>query len=118
MINVQLIRFAELRAKIQALPEAVRQRTAMEMDRIVVYITRLVKANKLSGDPLHVRTGLLRNSIHGVVEGHGTDNVVGVVGTAVKYAHIHEYGFQGTVEVPAYVRMMGFNKRGARIAIT
>lgn len=62
-----------------------------------------VKERKLTGQVLHVRTGTLRRSINRRVEARGSD-VVATVGTNVHYAHVHEYGFTGTVLVREHVR--------------
>lgn len=50
-------------------------------------------ANKLSGSPLHRRSGRLSRTVHGDVQSAGT-LVSGVVaaGRDVPYARIHEYG--------------------------
>ena len=50
-------------------------------------------ANKLSGDPLHRRSGRLSRTVHGLAEPKG-DMVSGVVaaGRDVPYARIHEFG--------------------------
>lgn len=70
-----------------------------------------VQANKLSGQVLNRRTGRLRNSINQRVDSDAS-SVSAVVGTGVVYARPHEYGFQGTVNVPAHTRTqtMAFGK--------
>jgi phage gpG-like protein len=71
-----------------------------------------IRAEKLSGQVLHRRTGQLSNSVtNKVVE--GPETVSAVVGANTPYAGIHEYGFSGTVMVSAHSRMvtMVFGKR-------
>jgi phage gpG-like protein len=63
----------------------------------------IVKADKLTGQVLHARTGTLRRSINLKVRETDT-GVFATVGTNVKYAAIHEYGFDGVEHVSAHVR--------------
>jgi len=72
------------------------------VDRLSIEIQGLVK-QKLSGDVLSVRTGTLRRSINRQVEEQAS-SVIATVGTNVRYAAAHEYGFSGTVQVKAYTR--------------
>jgi phage gpG-like protein len=74
---------------------------------ILALATRLtadVKAGKLSGNPLAVRTGALRRSINMRPQGIGTDTPLATVGTNMVYAAAHEFGFSGTVNVRAHMR--------------
>lgn len=50
-------------------------------------------AEKLSGDPLHRRSGRLSRTVHGMAEdaGAGVSGVIGA-GRDVPYARIHEFG--------------------------
>lgn len=61
---------------------------------LTLKLQRRVKTQKLSGQVLHVRTGTLRRSINYIVHTSGT-KTVGVVGTNVKYARVHEFGWSG-----------------------
>lgn len=61
-----------------------------------------IKQKKLSDVVLHVRTGRLRRSITARFEGQGSSTFLALVGTNVKYARIHELGFEGTVQVPEH----------------
>jgi phage gpG-like protein len=72
--------------------------------RLTLTLLRNVKANKLSGQVLNVRTGRLRRSINQRMEGLNTEKVAGYVGTNVVYARPHEYGFKGNVPVKAHLR--------------
>lgn len=81
------------------------------MLRISVDLSNRVKRDKLTGQLLRVRTGTLRASIdYRVVK--NSDSVTGVVGSRtnaaapLKYAPIHEDGFDGTVTVREHLRMM------------
>lgn len=75
------------------------------ISRLVLSLQRRVKADKLSGQALKVRTGRLRRSINTRLEGMNTDQVTGYVGTNVSYARAHEYGFTGQVNVKQSLRM-------------
>lgn len=73
------------------------------IDRLSIELQSMVKTQKLSGQVLHVRTGTLRRSINRQITSTST-SVMGQVGTNVRYAAIHEYGFEGRVSVPQYSR--------------
>ncbi|MGH8158371.1 MAG: hypothetical protein ACREPQ_09635 [Rhodanobacter sp.] len=77
------------------------------MNTVAIDIASYIKDQKLSGQVLKVRTGRLRRSITPSVEasGSGISAVTLGGGTNVAYARPHEYGFQGTVNVPTYQRM-------------
>lgn len=62
-----------------------------------------VKAQKLSGQVLNVRTGRLRRSINHRIEEHGA-RIVGHVGTTVEYAKKHEFGLSSVVTVREHLR--------------
>lgn len=64
-----------------------------------------IKKEKLSGQVLNVKTGTLRRSITARFETAGNE-IRAYVGTNLKYARIHEYGFKGQVPVKAHQRMM------------
>ena len=73
------------------------------VSRMALRLLARVKADKLSGQVLKVRTGRLRRSINQRVvrEGQG---VYGYVGTNVDYGRTHEFGFKGAVSVRAHLR--------------
>jgi phage gpG-like protein len=71
--------------------------------RLAITVQSDVKDNKLTGQVLKVRTGTLRRSINQRVD-ESDEGVLATVGTNVSYAGVHEYGYQGTVSVPAHTR--------------
>lgn len=73
--------------------------------RLALKLLNRVKAQKLSGQVLNVRTGRLRRSITQRVES-SADEISGIVGTNVGYAAIHEYGFKGSVTVKQHLRQI------------
>ena len=94
-----------LMAHLSAFPERLATSVVRAMNRITIGLQARVKAEKLSGQVLHVRTGTLRRSINREVRASGSAGMIeGIVGTNVEYAAAHEYGFDGTVTVRAHVR--------------
>lgn len=87
-----------------AVRDGVRPKMLELMPQIGFDIQQYVQAEKLSGQVLNRRTGRLRNSINSRVS-EDASSVSAQVGTGVVYARPHEYGFQGTVSVPAHQRM-------------
>ena len=73
------------------------------MNRLSIEVQGQVKSDKLTGQVLHVRSGTLRRSINRDVQDDGT-NVTATVGTNVRYARVHEYGFDGSVDVRSFSR--------------
>lgn len=65
--------------------------------RLTLKLLRRVKADKLTGQVLNVRSGRLRRSINQRIEGANSAQVAGLVGTNVSYGRTHELGYQGDV---------------------
>lgn len=87
-----------------AVAEGMRARLVAVQQRNGFDIQQHVQTQKLSGQVLNRRTGRLRNSINALVQ-EAPGSVSARVGTGVSYGRIHEYGFQGTLQVPAHTRM-------------
>lgn len=103
MINFTVTGDDRVLAYLSARVPAITQSTRASMGRIVVRLTRYVKAEKLSGQVLKNRTGTLRRKINGrVTEEAGT--LTGSVGVKLAYAAAHEYGFDGAEQVRAHLR--------------
>jgi phage gpG-like protein len=88
---------------LNAFPEVLEGGLRNGITRACLRLQRHVKEDKLTGQVLNVRTGRLRRSITQRVEDEG-GNVVGYVGTKVKYARAHEFGFTGNVTVREHLR--------------
>ena len=88
------------------------RRMGVTVAKLTMKLAARVKSQKLTGQVLNVRTGRLRRSITPRVAGLGSTRVEGIVGTNVSYARQHEYGFTGTAQVRAHLRMvkMAFGK--------
>lgn len=102
-INVTLVgkeavlgKFRERREKVGA---AIYKAMGREMSKLAEY----VRTSKLSGQVLKNRTGTLRRSIHAMAT-REEGVISGQVGTNVEYAHVHEHGFHGPVQVREHER--------------
>lgn len=96
------IRAEEFLARLRGSTDRLQANIRRVVNRLSILVQARVK-DKLTGQVLHVRTGTLRRSINRVVTENGS-NITATIGTNVRYAAIHEYGFNGEVEVPAYTR--------------
>lgn len=83
---------AELKKRIA--PALYRPRLLQTMQQITLMVASYVKTDELSGQVLHIRTHRLKSSIQGAAELKGSE-IIGRIGTNLKYARIHEYG--GTI---------------------
>lgn len=82
------------------------------MSTYIIQLQARVK-EKLTDDVLHVRSGTLRRSINQQVLIESATTVRGIVGTNVRYAAVHEYGFVGTAYVPDHIRRITSSGRTA-----
>ncbi len=92
-----------LLARVAGTEQRLRDGMRSAVQRLSIMVQSGVKEGKLTGQVLHVRTGTLRRSINRVVT-ETPSGVFAQVGTNVRYAAIHEYGFEGDVQVKAHVR--------------
>ncbi len=90
-------------ARLERLGSGLPTEMRVGMERLTVMLQNMVKAGKLSGQVLKVKTGRLRNSIARDVAENGA-TVTGSVSSPVVYARPQEYGFQGTVSVREHMR--------------
>lgn len=104
MIKAELIGGEQLVARLGLFGPRLRGGLEQSIARMTMELLRRVKADKLSGQVLKVRTGRLRRSINERLEGQGTTQVTGTVGTNVVYGKVHEYG--GLMTVRAHQRRM------------
>lgn len=104
-VEVRIVGDKELIAKFDALPDKVRDRLTRAVTEQGFALQRYVQEGKLSGQVLHVRSGVLRTSINLQVR-QLSQSVEGSVGTNVVYAAVHEYGFDGDVTVRPYTRQV------------
>lgn len=95
----------EVVADLRRFDAAARGEIQKGIGRITLKLLTRVKAQKLSGQALNVRTGRLRRSITQRIES-GAEEISGIVGTNVDYAAAHEYGFKGAVTVKQHLRLV------------
>lgn len=95
----------EVVADLRRFDTAARGEIQKGIGRVTLKLLTRVKAQKLTGQALNVRTGRLRRSITQRIEA-GADEISGIVGTNVEYAAIHEYGFKGAVSVKQHLRLV------------
>jgi phage gpG-like protein len=103
MIVTVTVHQEKLLAALASYPQRLRNKLFSTINRLAIEMQGYVKGSKLSGQVLHVRTGTLRRSINQEVKQDG-NKIAAIVGTNVKYAGVHEYGFDGAVGVKAHVR--------------
>lgn len=101
MIEAKVTGGEQVVAHISAMGEAIRAALRASMQQQLFRLQAEVVTGKLSGDPLHRRTGVLASSINTKFE-EDVSSITGQVGTKVRYAAVHEYG--GAVQVPEYTR--------------
>jgi phage gpG-like protein len=70
------------------------------VERYAIYLQSYVRQNKLSGDPLHRRSGNLSASINYTPVTVSDNSVQTSEGTNLEYGRIHELG--GTFSIPAH----------------
>lgn len=95
----------EVVADLRRFDAAARGEIQKGIGRITLKLLVRVKAQKLSGQALNVRTGRLRRSITQRIE-NNAEEISGIVGTNVDYAAAHEYGFKGAVTVKQHLRLV------------
>ena len=114
MITAYIVGDTALIAKLNAMPNGLRNGIARAVTRLAIETQRLVQ-QKLSGSVLKVRTGVLRSSINYKVEQSST-SVTATVGTNVKYAAYQEFGIPHSWEIrPKSARALAFELNGKTI---
>lgn len=101
MIRGYIFGQKETIAKLGKLNEKGKAALRVSVQRLTLQLLAKVKAQKLTGQVLNVRTGRLRRSINQRVVADGK-GIFGKVGTPVKYGRHHELG--ETVTVKAHLR--------------
>lgn len=112
-IQLTIVGADELIAKYKRMSSIMAQYLVATMRDEMTILADYVRANKLSGDPLHRRTGGLSRAVTGRAALTGTD-VVGQIGTSgIPYAFVHEHG--GVFMIPAHMRRVGYSAKEERI---
>lgn len=93
---------SELRARLTALPGAIRQSIRRGVYGFAIDMVKWVQ-EKLSGQVLNERTHHLHDSIHWAPS-EDTTGVFATVGTNLPYGFVHEYG--GTFDIREHLRRL------------
>jgi phage gpG-like protein len=127
MMRAYLVGSDEFILRLKEMPGVLRKALYRAVSIQTINLQRYVKENKLNmpvaerwgagstGQALHVRTGILRDSIASSVENSST-GVVGTVGTRVWYGAMWEFGFERTVGAGSRGKNLGIMKQGALAA--
>lgn len=105
MINANLIGNSDVSRKLARLTSDIKLEVKGSILRLALKLVAKIKSEKLSGQVLRVRTGTLRRSIsHRIIDTQ--TEMTAEVGSNLKYAAAHEYGFRGTVSVREHLRQI------------
>ncbi|HEV2097760.1 MAG TPA: HK97 gp10 family phage protein [Stellaceae bacterium] len=105
MISADLLGSEPALERLRALPAATTTGLARASAKLGINLQSNVQQNKLSGQVLNTRSGALKSSI-GVAIDQGGTTVTATVFSNLDYAAAQEYGFSGTVNVRASLRLI------------
>lgn len=116
MITAEVIGVDKVLSWYQTMPDQARGVMAKRVAILAVMLRDYVKAEKLTGEVLHVRTGRLRRSITSQTRTSGS-SFAGIVGTNVEYAAGHEFGCNKVVVVTVreYLRRTSASMHAAKM---
>ena len=103
MITARLIGDDATLAWLRDTPDAVAFGIARAITKLGIDLQREIQEEELSGQILTARSGSLKSSIDLEID-QSEDGVSATVSSDSVYAHAHEYGFSGTVDVKASLR--------------
>jgi len=103
VITAYLVGGEQLLERLRTLPDAVNSGLARSITQLGIDLQRNVQQDKLSGQVLRSRSGLLKSSIDLRVDQSG-GAITASVFTDSPYAAVQEYGFAGTVSVRTSLR--------------
>jgi phage gpG-like protein len=95
-VTATVVGAAEVQAKFAGAAEKARPLLRSRVQRLGLELLRKVKAEKLSGQVLHVQTGRLRGSVNEQTTDEGAA-IVSSVGTNVVYGAAWELGFDRAI---------------------
>ena len=105
MISAELLGDGRALDQLRALPDAANAGLARAIAKLGIALQSHVQQDKLSGEVLNVRSGTLKSSIDVHID-KSAAGVTATVFTDLDYAAAQEYGFSGTVNVRASLRMI------------
>lgn len=119
MFDVTLVGAAELMVHLDQMPGSVQALLKAKIAALAVALQQHVVDDKLHGQVLNQRTGALARSIQQEAPIVDDASILGRVYASgdVKYARVHEYGFDGDETVKQHVRSMVFGKRVAPFSV-
>lgn len=103
IINAQVLGAERVAAHLLGAGPKVRVKVRAQVNRLGLELLTKVKAQKLTGQVLNVRSGRLRRSITMRMDDQG-DMFQARVGTNVAYGRYWEKGFQGVQQVREHLR--------------
>lgn len=108
-------------ASAKTLDARILQACEIGLARGLLAVVRTAQADYLSG-PRPAKLDRVTSRLYGSVTSHVTRNatsVIGRVGSNLKYAAYHEFGFHGTVNVRAHSRVIeNLGGKGQSLAVT
>ena len=102
--SVTILGIDELNNRLGRMTPAIRDSLVLGMNESTIRLQAYIVNEKLSGDPLHRRSGHLSNATQQDVLAN-EDSVVGRVSNNMAYAHVHEEG--GTFWIPEHTVRWG-----------
>ena len=105
MISAELLGDEPALDRLRALPDVANAGLALAIAKLGIALQSHVQQDKLSGEVLKVRSGALKSSIDVRID-KSAAGVTATVFTDLDYAAAQEYGFSGTVNVRASLRLI------------
>lgn len=99
-VSTTILGLDQLLAQMTSFTPAIHDELVLGMNDATILLQSYIVASKLSGDPLHRRSGDLSNATQQDVISDA-DSVTGRVSNNMSYAIVHEEG--GTFEVPEHM---------------
>jgi phage gpG-like protein len=103
VITARLVGDDAMLGWLRAIPDAVASGIARAISQLGIDLQRRIQEDELSGQILAARSDSLKSSIDLEIDQSG-DEVSATVSSDSVYAHVHEYGFSGTLNVRASLR--------------
>lgn len=114
--QIEIVGAPQVVARLEGAQERVHAAVKGSLDAWSAELATYIKESKLSGDPLHQRTGKLRESIIAYRKDSGTTLEGGAAGGAgVPYAKIHEFGGVITAKTAPYLTFRTLDGRWHKV---
>lgn len=113
-ISSEVVGIQEVMVRLQTLPGVVRDSIAAAVYGQALRVERIIKTEKLLGDPVQRRTGRLQRSVHTEMNDDAT-SVTAVVGSDVEYAKYIEDGTRPHEIVAMNAKALAFALGGVMV---